>query len=112
MPHVITLKDGIYSTIFDQYDMLELVEKYAGFDLRACISELMEENISVLKDCQADLKDAIGELDRTRDHNHSILCSIREEAEVLTDLLSDTRLNRKKMEAAAHSIWSIVKDEL
>lgn len=112
MPHVIRMKDGKTSTIIDEQDMFALVEEYAGCELRACISDLVEGSISDLQDCRTELKETTEELDKILDHDHSVFCNIREEAEALFDLLSDSRLNRKKIEDVVHIIWTQVNNEL
>ena len=65
-----------------------------------------------MQDCRTELKETTEDMDKILDHDHSVFCNIREEIEALFDLLSDSRLNRKKIEDVVHIIWTLVNNEL
>lgn len=112
MPHVLELKDGKIITPLDIRDVLEAVEEYAGSEVRA----FLEENISELKELEAELekaeKEHDEEIEQLNDHQRSVLNDIKEEAEAIEDLLDAERLDRKKLKKAVNKIWGMCYGEL
>ena len=51
MPHVITARDGRNHTIFDERDILSLVDEYAGFEIRKELEEWLEEQKALILQC-------------------------------------------------------------
>lgn len=112
MGQVLRLKDDRVTTVFSLRDGMELAEEYGGYELRRFLEEettgLQEEADGWKEDADSYEK----ELDQVRDHQHSLLCNIREEAEAVADLLDADRLDRKKLKNAVNGIWCMVNNEL
>ena len=112
MPHVMRMKDGRVTTVFDLRGALELTQEYAGWELR----EFLEETISDAEELQEALetleKEQEEELEQHGDYQRALLNDIKEEAEALRSLLDADRLDRKKLRKAADNIWRICYREL
>lgn len=112
LPYVIKMKDDRLVTPFGIRDALDVVEEYAGNEVR----RYLEENISDAKELEAELealeKEQEEELERQGDHQRALLNDIKEEAETLTELLGADRLDRKKLRKAADNIWRMCYGEL
>ncbi|MCD8082851.1 MAG: hypothetical protein LUE86_04830 [Clostridiales bacterium] len=112
MGQVLRLKDDRITTVFSLRDGMELAEEYGGYELR----RFLEEETAGLQEeadgCREDADSYEKELDRERDHRHSLLCNIREETEAVADLLDADRLDRKKLKKAVNNIWCMVNNEL
>lgn len=112
MGQVLKLKDGKVTTVFSLCDGMELAEEYGGYELRRFLEEEMSGMQEELDGYKEDADSYEKELDQVRDHQHSLLCDIREEAEAVGDLLDANRLDRKKLKKAVDNIWRMVNDEL
>lgn len=112
MPHVMALKDGRNETVLDLDGALELVERYAGHELR----EYLEEKLADSEELEAYLEELAKshdeELEQQGDHQRALLNDIREEAEALAGLLEAPRLDRKKLKGTAENIWRMCSREL
>lgn len=112
MAHVMKLADDSIQTVFGMDDFLELVDKHMGYEARVFIEEWKSD---VEEDRAADVYDrmeAEKELEQVKDHQHSLLCNIREEIEAVDEMLLEDRLNRKKLQIAVKCIWQMINREL
>lgn len=112
MPHVLKLKDGKLLTPLELKDVLEVVEEYAGEEVRQYIEEYLSDNLLEVSDYEAQADECEKQMERQGDHQREVLCNIREEVEALDQLLHDTRLNRKRMQGAVKILWQMVNREL
>lgn len=112
MPHVLRLKDGRLISPFDVGDVLEIVEEYAGEEVRHYLEEYFEENIQEATDFEAQAADYEKELEQQGDHHRAVLCNVREEVEALEILLQDKRLNRARMQGVIKTLYQMVNREL
>ena len=112
MPHVLKLSDGELITPFSLEDVLEEIDTYMGYEVRQYIEEWKAD---VDEECEADRYDraeAEKELEQVKDHNHAVLCDLREETDVIEDLLEAERLDRKKIQRTVRNISQMLYREL
>lgn len=112
MAHVMKLVDDSIQVVFGMDDFLELVDKHMGYEARVFIEEWKSD---IEEDRAADVYDrteAEKELEQVKDHQHSLLCNIREEIEGVDEMLLADRLNRKKLQIAVKCIWQMINREL
>lgn len=112
MPHVLKLKDGKCATPFDIRDLLDLVENYAGNDLRRELEDYINGNGRDIDEYERAYDRMEREMDMARDHQRQVLCNIMEEVDALNILLHDTRLNRRRMQGAVKIIRQMINREL
>lgn len=112
MPHAIEMKDGRLLTVFDVRDMLEAVSDYAGEELAQELGSYLDTNVEDIGDYEKEFDRLDQENERLADHYRGVLCNIQEELYVLDTLLSDTRLNRARMQGAVKILHQMVNREL
>lgn len=112
MAYVMEIKDGKTATVFEFRDVLEIVEEYAGEEVRRYLEEYLEENIQEAADFEAQAADYEKELEQQGDHHRSILYNVREKVEALEILLRDKRLNRARLQGAIKILYQMVNREL
>lgn len=112
MPHVLKLKDGKCSTVFDIRDLLDLVEDYAGNDLRRELEDYINGNVRDIDEYEREYDRMEKQMDMARDHQRQVLCNIMEEVDALDILLHDNRLNRSRMQGAVKIIRQMINREL
>ena len=111
MPHVLRLKDGKCSTAFDIRDLLELVEDYAGNDLRRNLEDYINGNVRDIDEYEREYDRMEKQMDMARDHQRQVLCNIMEEVDALDILLHENRLNRSRMQGAVKIIRQMINRE-
>lgn len=112
MPHILKLKDGKLITPFGLRDVLEIVEDYAGEEVRQYLEENLSDTEALEKEIDTLYKEHEEELERLGDHQRAVLGDIKDEAEALSELLEEPRLDRKKIKNAADHIWRMCNREL
>ena len=112
MPHAIEMKDGKLLTVFDVRDMLEAVSDYAGEELAQELDSYLDTNVEDIGDYEKEFDRLDQENERLADHYRCVLCNIQEELYALDTLLSDTRLNRARMQGAVKILHQMVNREL
>ena len=105
-------KDGQVHTLLDRWDLIFLVEEYAGYEVSHFLEKTIEELETEIQDLQAELQELTKEMEQERDNNHDILITIREETEAAQEILEGARLNRKKLDKVLLNIWNIAHGEL
>ena len=112
MPHIIELKDGKLLTPFGIRDLLDVVQDYAGEELRREIESYIDINVEDIADYEKEHDRMEQDNERLADHQRSVLCNIRDEVDALDTLLQDTRLNRRRMQGAVRIIQQMINREL
>ena len=112
MPHVIELKDGRLITPFSLEDVLREIDSAMGYEVRQYIEEWKADVDDDREADRYDRAEAEKELEQVKDHNHSVLCDIREEIDALNDLISAERMDRKKIQRAVRNISQMLYREL
>ena len=112
MPHALRLKDGKLITPFDLEDVLEIVEGYAGDEVRQYLAENLSDTDALEKELDRLYREHEEDLERLGDHQRAVLNAVREEAESLGNLLDAQRLERRKLKNATDNIWRMCDREL
>ena len=112
MPHVIELKEGRLITPFSLEDVLREIDSAMGYEVRQYIEEWKADVDDDREADRYDRAEAEKELEQVKDHNHSVLCDIREEIDALNDLISAERMDRKKIQRAVRNISQMLYREL
>ena len=112
MPHALRLKDGKLITPFDLEDVLEIVEEYAGDEVRQYLAENLSDTDALEKELDRLYREHEEDLERLGDHQRAVLNAVREEAESLGNLLDAQRLDRRKLKKATDNIWRMCDREL
>ena len=112
MPHVLKLKDEKCATPLDIRDLLDLVEDYAGNDLRRELEDYINGNVRDIDAYEREYDRMEREMDMASDHQRQVLCNIMEEVEALDILLHDNRLNRSRMQGAVKIFRQMINREL
>ena len=112
MPHALRLKDGKLITPFDLEDVLEIVEGYAGDEVRQYLAENLSDTDALEKELDRLYREHEEDLERLGDHQRAVLNAVREEAESLGNLLDAQRLDRRKLKKSTDNIWRMCDREL
>ena len=112
MPHALRLKDGKLITPFDLEDVLEIVEGYAGDEVRQYLAENLSDTDALEKELDGLYREHEEDLERLGDHQRAVLNAVREEAESLGNLLDAQRLDRRKLKKVTDNIWRMCDREL
>lgn len=112
MPQVMQMKDGKVATVFDDGDVLEIVEDYAGPEPREYLESSLAEADEEQCDFEAQEKYYEDKLERLADHQRAVLNDIKEELEALEEQLDAPRLNRGKLRETVKRIWQMAWREL
>ena len=112
MPHVITARDGRNHTIFDERDILSLVDEYAGFEIRRELEEWLEEQKALTAEAEQAAKEYEMENDQLRDHQRLVVSDMYEEASWLLKLTSDPHPKRSDIRECVQKIWDVLHREL
>ena len=73
MPHVLRLKDGKLITPFDLEDVLEIVEGYAGDEVRQYLAENLSDTDALEKELDRLYREHEEDLERLGDHQRAVL---------------------------------------
>ena len=112
MPHALRLKDGKLITPFDLEDVLEIVEGYAGDEVRQYLAENLSDTDALEKELDRLYQEHEEDLERLGGHQRAVLIAVREEAESLGSLLDAQRLDRRKLKKATDTILRMCDREL
>lgn len=112
MAHVMKLKDGRIETIFGLKDALELVERYAGYELAHYLESNLSDTDELEKEIETLEKEQEEELERLGDHQRAVLNDIKDETEALDELFDGEQLDRKKLRKCTDNIWRMCYGEL
>ena len=112
MPHVITARDGRNHTIFDERDILSLVDEYAGYEVLAELEEWLEEQKAQTAEAEETANEYEMENDQLRDHQRLVVSDMYEEASWLLKLTSDPHPKRSDIRECVQKIWDVLHREL
>lgn len=104
MGRLIELKDGSLQSVLTDQDLLDLIDRYMGQEMKEAVIEWVNE----MELQHADDDECIHELNEmiSEDHKHykETMGRIREEAEKLNDLITAKDLDRGKISNAVGAI--------
>ena len=112
MPHVLTASDGRTYTVFDERDVLSLVEDYAGQDIRSWLEDFLSDLRAEVEGSGAEVQEYRDDIDKLQDHQRLVLTDIYEDASWLMKLTDESRLRRKDIRGCAERIWNVLNREL
>lgn len=112
MAHVIKMPDGKTDTIFGLDDAFDLIEQYAGNELRQVLEELLSETYCPEVAYEEIEREHQKELDEIREHYHHVCEDLRDASEELANLIRAERLDRKKISNVAGRIGKVTWREL
>ena len=111
MPHVIELIDGELLVPFELKDVLDVVEQYAGTELRAYLEEYIDDYFYEQEDYKSEAEDREKELDRSADHQKMVLDGIALEIDSMEKVLDAPRMDRKKICRSVRCIRALLDAE-
>lgn len=101
------LKNG--DIIFSISDALDYIDPEIADIIRTEQQEQKSE-IDLLKSERVEVEQ---ELEQERDHNHSLLCDIRENLETIIEYIETSkRMNKDQLIKRLNETWNIVNNEL
>ena len=112
MPQVLKAKDGKCHTVFDERDILSLVEDYAGYDIRVWLEEYLNVQRYEVEEALETAKETEGEIDSLRDHHREVLSNMYEEASWLMKLTGEYRPKRSDIRECTEKIWNVLVQEI
>ena len=108
MADMIRLVDGSVHTVFDERDVLELIDRYMGLEMRRWLEDWMskgDDNASYIDDLEK-------EADGLHAHHKEVMEELRRQSETIAGLIREKDIDRKALSAAAGAIGSITWREL
>lgn len=112
MAHVITINGGGTETVFSLEDLMELVDEHLGMDARRALEEMLSDTYADEQEWEAIEEEHKKELDEIREHYHSVILELREQSEILANLISAELLDRGAISNCAGKIGTITWREL
>lgn len=110
--HMVALPDRRAEPVMTFRDLLEIIDRYCGFDVRNivrdCIRDLVREN----EELQLENKDYQRTLECNNEEERELLLAVRDEAEALMGELAKDRLSRRRLQKIARGIYEMTNDEL
>ena len=108
MADVVTLKNGRNEIVFDERSFLELVDEYMGPDARHWLEDWLSEN----DDASDYIDDLEKELTGAKEHHKDVMAQLRQQSEMIANLIREKEIDRKALSTAAGQISCITWREL
>lgn len=107
MAAVIRLNDGSIEIISDLRDFLELVTVHMGSDAASWLKGyLLRYN-----ETDAHIRDLEDEIGRMREHKHKVMEKLRQQSEIIAELIRKKTIDRRALSSAAGEIGAITWKE-
>ncbi len=103
---------GDSEIIFDLEDLFQLIGLHMGDETRKCLEEMISERYVEVMELETELEQQEREIEEIREYYTGILRDLRELSEELADLITKTRLDRKKISGVAGEIGRITWEHL
>ena len=108
MANVIHLVDGSIHTIFDEWDILELVDEQMGCEVCEAVRNLLLE-----KDYENSyIDDLESDLEGTKAHHREVMEQLRTQSETIAGLIREKEIDRRALSNAAGIIGSVTWREI
>lgn len=107
MAHIITMKNGGYETIFSLRDAYEIVEQHLGSDFREALEEMTDEAYHI-----SDYTELEEAYEYERKHYQEVMRKLREQSEVIAELIRLDPIDRTELSDAAGEIGVLTWKEL
>ena len=105
---MVTLWDGRVENVTDNRDMMYLVDEYMGMDARWWFEDRDKEQ----EDIEKEYDDLWKDYEKQQEEHKAVIREIEAETDKLSDLLQQSRLNRKAIVETIKAIDLIVWREL
>ena len=107
MEHMVMTIDGKSHYLFDEGDVLSLIEEYAGSEVKQIVEYLL---ITISEFYDIDYLQYL--VDSTKEHHKDIMIQLREISEEIATLICQKKIDRRKLSAAAGKIGKITWQEI
>ena len=111
MAYTIEINEEV-KTVFCFRDMMELIEDRMGMEFRTALQEMLSETYAKESEWAVIEEEHKKELEEIREHYHGVIVDIRDQAEMLSELIRAQRLNRSAISSCAGRIGTITWREL
>ena len=105
MASVITTKDGKNHTLFDERDLFALIDEYVGDEARRWLEDF-------ITDVKYEHSEDAEELEGAKEHHKDVMRQLREQSEIIAELIRAREIDRGKLSTAAGKIGKITWREL
>ena len=108
MADVITLKNGRNEIVFDERGFMDQVDEHMGPEARRWLEDWLSET-----DDAADyIDDLEKELTGAKEHHKDVMAQLRQQSEMIANLIREKEIDRKALSTAAGQISCITWREL
>ncbi len=107
MATVIRLNDGSIEIVSDLRDFLELVTVRMGSDA----SSWLKGYLLRYSETDAHIRDLEDEIGRMREHRHEVMEKLRQQSEIIAELIREKTIDRRALSNAAGEIGVITWKE-
>ena len=104
--------DGTKHLVTEFGDLVGLVRDYIGDEFADYAIYWQKAAEEAMEELEEDRDEYKRSLESEQDDQRRLLCDIWEEAEAMEDLLSASRLDRKKLLEACRGIWKMCNEVL
>lgn len=111
MPHVLQTKNGKLIVPFKLEDVFDEIEEQMGDEIRTYLENWILEADAEREDAVSEYDSIEKEMEQLREHQSEVLYNISQEVDALDTLLSDERLNRKRMQGAVRILQQMIYRE-
>lgn len=111
MVYAVEINGEVY-TVFSLRDMMELIDECIGNEFRTILEEMLSETYAKESEWAVIEEEHKKELEEIREHYHGVIVDIRDQAEMLSELIRAQRLNRSAISSCAGRIGTITWREL
>lgn len=111
MVYTVEINGKVY-TVFSLRDMMELIDECIGNEFRTILEEMLSETYAKESEWAVIEEEHKKELGEIREHYHGVIVDIRDQAEMLSELIRAQRLNRSAISSCAGRIGTITWREL
>ena len=104
--------NGKAYTVFTLRDMMGLIDEHMGVEFRTILEEMLSETYAKDSEWAVIEEEHKKELEEICEHYHGVIVDIRDQAEMLSELIRAQRLNRSAISSCAGRIGTITWREL
>ena len=104
--------NGEVYTVLGIKDMMELIDQHMGAEFRTALQEMLSETYAKESEWAVIEEEHKKELEEIREYYHGVIVDIRDQAEMLSELIRAQRLNRSAISSCAGRIGTITWREL
>lgn len=99
-------------TVFSPYDVLDIVDRYCGWDMARYLRSLFDSYADADRECEARLNTDLDSYEASLESNTTAFQDILTEIEGLEKELGRTRLNRENLRKRLNVITTIISNQI